>query len=288
MVKDIVPGEGGSAPSDLTNVNGALYFGANDGKNGSELWKSNGTAAGTKMVKDIDHGEDGSGPSDLTNVNGTLYFVARDGVGVGAHGNELWKSDGTAAGTVMVKDIDPGPNGSSTGNLKNVDGTLYFRAHDATHGDELWKSDGTAAGTVMVKDINPGSGNSSPHNLTAANGLLEFYAFDGMSLGLFRSDGTADGTFELATNVDNTPPDVTKTPDGDFDGDSFSDILWQNTSSGQASIGNINGKPLSGGGIISPNLGPTWKAVGTGDFTATAFPTSCGKTRAAAKFRSGR
>jgi trimeric autotransporter adhesin len=271
MVKDIAHGEGGSGPSDLTNVDGKLYFAANDGKLGVELWKSNGTAAGTKMVKDIIPGSESSDPSDMTNVNGTLYFVANDGGGIGAHGRELWKTDGTAAGTVMVKNINPGPNDSSTGNLKNVDGTLYFRAHDATHGDELWKSDGTAAGTVMIKDINPDSGISSPHNLTAANGLLEFYASDGMSLGLFRSDGTADGTFELATSVDNTPPGVTATPARDFDGDSFSDILWQNTSSGQASIGDINGKPLSDGGTISPNLGPAWKAIGTGDFNGDSL-----------------
>jgi ELWxxDGT repeat protein len=288
MVKDIAHGEGGSGPSDLTNVDGKLYFAANDGKLGVELWKSNGTAAGTKMVKDIIPGSESSDPSDMTNVNGTLYFVANDGGGIGAHGRELWKTDGTAAGTVMVKNINPGPNDSSTGNLKNVDGTLYFRAHDATHGDELWKSDGTAAGTVMIKDINPDSGISSPHNLTAANGLLEFYASDGMSLGLFRSDGTADGTFELATSVDNTPPGVTATPARDFDGDSFSDILWQNTSSGQASIGDINGKPLSDGGPSAPIWVRLGKRLEPATSTATAFPTSYGKTRAAAKFRSGR
>ena len=60
------------------------------------------------MVKDINPGSSSSGPADLTNVNGTLYFQADDG----AHGFELWKSDGTAAGTVMVKDIDPGSTGS--------------------------------------------------------------------------------------------------------------------------------------------------------------------------------
>ncbi|NIP52547.1 MAG: hypothetical protein GWN61_15505, partial [candidate division Zixibacteria bacterium] len=43
-------------------------------------------------------------PSSLINVNGTLFFAASDGI----HGYELWKSDGTAAGTVMVKDINPG------------------------------------------------------------------------------------------------------------------------------------------------------------------------------------
>jgi trimeric autotransporter adhesin len=96
------------------------------------------------MVEDID-------PTDLTDVNGTLYFAANDG----KHGEELWKSDGTA--TVMVKDIDPGPTGSNLFGLTNVDGTLFFAADDGTHGDELWKSDGTAAGTVMVKDIDPGS-----------------------------------------------------------------------------------------------------------------------------------
>ena len=77
MVKDIVPGSGGSALENLTNVNGTLYFAADDGTHGSELWKSDGTAAGTVMVKD-DHtwGVWSYAPSYLTNVNGTLYFRA--------------------------------------------------------------------------------------------------------------------------------------------------------------------------------------------------------------------
>src|SRR5205085_187558 len=93
----------------------------------------------------------GSNPSNLTNVNGTLYFTANDG----PHGYELWKSDGTTAGTVLVKDIYLGLYYSSNPtNLANVNGTLYFQATDRTHGAELWKSDGTAAGTVLVADIN--------------------------------------------------------------------------------------------------------------------------------------
>ena len=61
------------------------------------------------------------------------------------HGSELWKTDGTAAGTVLVKDIRSGASGSYPHNLTNVNGTLFFTANDGTNGYELWKSDGTAA-----------------------------------------------------------------------------------------------------------------------------------------------
>ena len=130
LVKDINPGGAGSYPSDLTNVNGTLFFTANDGTHGRELWKSDGTAAGTVLVKDINPGSASSYPSNLTNVNGTLFFSANDGT----HGLELWKSDGTAAGTVLVKDINPGSAGSYPSNLTNVNGTLFFTANDGTHG----------------------------------------------------------------------------------------------------------------------------------------------------------
>src|SRR5262245_16221248 len=87
----------GSSPTSVTSVNGTAYFAADDGVNGIELWKSDGTAAGTVLVKNIRSGATGSNPASLTNVNGTLFFKANDGV----NGIELWKSDGTAAGTVL-------------------------------------------------------------------------------------------------------------------------------------------------------------------------------------------
>jgi len=106
IVKDINPGLPGSLPESLTNVNGMLLFTATDGVNGTELWKSDGTEAGTIMVKDstIANNNNAFKPTQLTNINGTLFFNGY----TQAANRELWKSDGTEAGTVMVKDLVPG------------------------------------------------------------------------------------------------------------------------------------------------------------------------------------
>ncbi|MDB5391591.1 MAG: hypothetical protein JWM11_7237 [Planctomycetaceae bacterium] len=197
QVKDINPGAGNSNPGSLTVVNSSLYFTANDGTSGVELWKSDGTAAGTTLVKDIAAGSISSGPTYLTNVNGTLYFQADDST----TGAELWKSDGTSAGTVMVKEINVGSTGSNPSYITNVNGTLYFAASDDATGEELWKSNGTAAGTVLVKDIFSGTdsygnaNNSNPVNLTNVNGTLYFTAANSASQSeLWKSDGTSSGT----------------------------------------------------------------------------------------------
>ncbi len=187
LIKDIHPGPAGSFPSTgrllPVNVNGTLFFFANDGSHGYALWTSDGTATGTQLVKQM------SGALEDHNLNGRLFFSASDGV----HGFELWKSDGTAAGTVMVKDINP-TGDSEPLELTTYKGELFFSASDGTHGTELWKSDGTAAGTVMVKDINP-SGDSNPSELLVVNGTLFFMADDGThGLELWKSDGSSAGT----------------------------------------------------------------------------------------------
>lgn len=191
LVKDINPGSGSSNICYLTDVNNTLFFAANDGIEGMELWKTNGTAAGTVLVKDINAGPASSSIGYLTQVNNTLFFVASNG----STGTELWKSDGTDAGTIMVKDIRPGSMGSNPSSLANVNGILYFAADDGVNGVELWKSDGTVAGTSMVKDINPYSGCSYPQSLANVNGVLFFAADNGAKgMELWKSDGTATGT----------------------------------------------------------------------------------------------
>jgi ELWxxDGT repeat protein len=185
MVKDIIPGTPGSDPRMLTDVNGMLFFAATTTAAGEELWKTNGTFAGTVLVKDIHPGATGSSLASFTNVNGILYFKANDGI----HGDELWKSDGTAAGTVLVKDITPGATGSSNANFINVSGILYFTAKSK----EMWKSDGTAAGTVLIKAFTPAMAFLSA--VTEMNGMLYFSVTSGaIGRELWKSDGTAAGT----------------------------------------------------------------------------------------------
>lgn len=199
LVSDIYTGPTSSNPSDLTVCNGLLYFRANgdeSGSSGFELWKSDGTDAGTIMVKDIYPGPTSSSPDYLYNHSDILYFSAMDN----AYGQELWKSDGTDAGTVRVKDICPVSCSSYPSKFTSIGSTLFFVASDGTNGYELWKTDGTDGGTVLVRDIYTGSSSSMPNYLTSHNGLLYFSAGGNNSLGdyvgveLWVSDGTEAGT----------------------------------------------------------------------------------------------
>ena len=187
--------------------------------------------ASVSLVKDINAHDLGSYPGTgfqgwirrtaYAEMNDVLYFAADDT----DRGIELWRSDGTDAGTWLVKDIDPRPPYRREGlphdnpyreghgvpvQLRAVGSTLFFFARDAEHGSELWKSDGTAEGTVLVKDITPGPASSVIEDeywstvgvySTDAGGVLYFTMPDqtfGQTLGLWRSDGTEQGTFRLA------------------------------------------------------------------------------------------
>ena len=209
LVKDINPGSDSSSPASFIEFNNKVYFGADDGVNGTELWVSDGTAEGTKLAVDINPGSDSSDPRDLIEFNGKLYFGADNGI----DGEELLVSDGTAEGTKLLADINPGGNSSDDyfeygssypGPFFEFNGKLYFGAQGGD-GKELWTSDGTTQGTMLVADIYRATSyfydGSFPRNFTEFNNKLYFIADDSRySQQIWLSDGTTEGTTD-ATDI---------------------------------------------------------------------------------------
>lgn len=257
LVADMFPGPGGSNPSGMTVVNGKLFF-TGGSINGSGLWTSDGTEQGTVFVKEIT-------PSNMTAVGDTLFFSAEGGLGTalwksdgtpagtvivwefprdrtsdsyltylwegppiwitidgmllfvntgGVHGAELWRSDGTAEGTVMVADLAPGDTSSAPNSFVTVGSTLYFTASDGVHGRELWKLQGAMGTPTLVRDIVPGTGSSSPADIVAAGDVLFFTAANEThGRELWKTDGTEAGTVLVADiapgTADSSPARIT-------------------------------------------------------------------------------
>jgi ELWxxDGT repeat protein len=134
--------------------------------------------------------------ANLVGIGNDMYFTPTEA----QIGTELWKSNGTLDGTVLVKDINQGPASAQPFFLTKVNDTLFFTADDGVHGRELWKSNGTEAGTILVKDINPGSDSEPISDLTDVNGTLFFVAYvPATGSQLWKSDGTVEGTVMVTT-----------------------------------------------------------------------------------------
>jgi ELWxxDGT repeat protein len=172
--------------------NNILYFDATDGVTGTELWKTDGSTAGTVLVKDINPGPSSSNPTGFTTMGTAVYFSANDGV----DGTELWKSDGTDAGTVLVQDIVNGGGGSSPQQFVIFQNKLFFLTSSGfpLPSYKLFSSDGTDAGTVLVKSFGTGAFPIISLSVIINNKLYfsNFAVTNGLEL--WYSDGTTNGT----------------------------------------------------------------------------------------------
>jgi ELWxxDGT repeat protein len=151
-----------------------LFFASLDSITGVELWRTDGTVAGTRMVKDINPGKESSWPGKFTVRNGIAYFDVYDE----EYGFQLWRSNGTRAGTYMLKDL--GPNGID--NLMATTEAVYFTSLEG-----IWVTNGTSAGTYVLADVIV----SSP--LLRSNNRIYFTSGIDDPV-LWKSDGTPDST----------------------------------------------------------------------------------------------
>jgi ELWxxDGT repeat protein len=197
-------------PYDASVQNGRLFFVADTPGRGQELWVSDGTVRGTRVVSDIP-GKEAFFNTTIgyqlylprTSIPGRFLFQAWDPV----HGVELWASDGTPAGTRLLRDVCPGPCLGADHVLATNQGLFYFAGRDGAHGLELWASDGTPAGTRMVRDIAPGSDSSTPYLPARFAGRLLFAANDGVNgWELWATDGSGPGTVRLTDLAIFDPP----------------------------------------------------------------------------------
>lgn len=160
-----------------------------------ELWRSDGTVAGTAVVADVCPGPCSADPAELTQMAGRVYFTADDGV----VGRELWVSDGSTAGTQLLADFDTGPASSAPADLTPFGGHLIFFAVDNSGSEMLWASDGSPAGTVAVAVTAPPGLPRTPHQPTVIGDRLFFSAWSAAAgQELWVSDGTASGTRQVS------------------------------------------------------------------------------------------
>ncbi|MBK9016498.1 MAG: T9SS type A sorting domain-containing protein [Saprospiraceae bacterium] len=260
LVKNINTSTGtgnGSYPSYFAAHNGKLYFAAQDTIIGRELWVTDGTELGTHLVKDISTDFLGSYPSDMVSCNGYLLFIANGGFSNG--GVELFRTDGTNAGTVRVKDVYPGFNNGLSSSLTNekerklvkIGNKIYFSG-SSTDGRELWSSDGTESGTVMVANASTSNQTMGARNFGVIGNVI-YYKFDDGVHGeeLWRSDGTAAGTYLVSDVVTGSGSSFTFTTYlSTFNGYVFfnandgttGDELWKSdgTDAGTVLVGDLN------------------------------------------------
>jgi ELWxxDGT repeat protein len=190
----------GSSFSAFTPFQGRLYFLRSNV--GVELWRSDGTAAGTTLVKTLNAAQSFTRSGLRLFAAAAQLFIVIDDYSLGG---ELWAGDGTEAGTRMLLPLPR--NKYFLPPMATLGNRLFFPHYDEPSGQELWVSDGTVAGTQRVADINPGDASSFPQYLTRAGDHLYFAADNGThATTLWLSDGTDVGTRRVDADAPGTIP----------------------------------------------------------------------------------
>ncbi|MCP3139552.1 ELWxxDGT repeat protein [Pyxidicoccus xibeiensis] len=181
----------------LTPAGERLFFTAGESAHGSELWVSDGTPGGTQRVADLTPGPEHSNLSGLTGLGSTLtFFRTVLATGSAPERAELWRSDGTAAGTVRLLDLGAGSSVAwQTGRAGDV---LVFIVTGASGGTTVWRTDGTAAGTQQLRSF-PGTPAGYGFQDVNSAGPLAFFSIpepDG-AISVWKTNGTRAGTVRL-------------------------------------------------------------------------------------------
>lgn len=192
LLLDIHPGWWGQLEREIAAAGGLLFFRSGpdydeltaQDRFGVELWRTDGTGAGTYRVGDLYPGPKSSDPSHLTAVGGSLFFYARD-----EDGRRLFITDGSRSGT---RSIDGVPQRNLVGTKKYA----FFRTGTRAR-CELWRTDGSESGTLMVSEHDDADRYDSTYRACKPNGLVNDLVFYQADHQLWRSDGSPEGTFAL-------------------------------------------------------------------------------------------
>lgn len=185
-----------SYPNLLFRTDSTVFFSAYNTETNFELWKSDGTKSGTVMVKDLTPGSYGTSfNQNYYNDNGKFYFMTR--VASHFYRLQLWVTDGTESGTIMLK-LSHSISGSldAPGQIIRFKDKIYFISSDSTNGVALWTTDGTVEGTTLFKTLEDESNDARTlYNMFVKDDKLYFFANTKLyGNELWVSDGTAEGT----------------------------------------------------------------------------------------------